>query len=89
MLQVLAQDPMVRVGSGTIDPLGRAAITLSFHAYGADVSVFAAPGTGDFLAMTERFDDGSTSSVVVEDAGIVANDHALPHAQQRTVPPAS
>lgn len=85
MLQVLAQDPIVRVDSGTIDPLGRAATTLSFHAYDADVSVFVAPGTGDFLASTERFADGSSDSVVVEDAGIVENDHTLPQAQQRTV----
>ncbi len=58
MLQVLATDPMVSVDRGATDPLGRAAVALRFHAYGADVSVFVDPTTGDFLASTQRFGDG-------------------------------
>jgi len=85
MLQVLARVPMVDVQSGTTDPLGRPATALRFHAYDADVTVFVDPETDDFLAMTERFDDGSTGSIVVEEAGIAANDHARPQGVQRTV----
>ncbi len=89
MLQVLSADPMVSVHRGTTDPLGRAAVALTFHAYGADVSVFVDPTTGDFLASTDRFADGGTGSVVVEDAGIVDSDNALPQGPDQTVPPAA
>jgi hypothetical protein len=85
MLQVLAKDPMVSVDTDTVDPLGRRASALRFYAYGAHVSVFVDPTTGDFLATTERFDDGSTGSVIVEEAGIVAGDHAVPKGPQQTV----
>ncbi len=89
MLRVLAEVPMVSVDPGAADPSGRAATVLRFHAYDADVEVFVAPDTGDFLAMTERFDDGGVGSIVVEAAGIAASDHALPHGDERTVSPAS
>jgi hypothetical protein len=88
MLQVLAHDPMVRVASGAMDPLGRPASTLRFHAYDADVTVFVEPTTGDFMAMTQRFNDGTTGSLIVEEAGIATSDHALPQGHLITVPPA-
>jgi hypothetical protein len=89
MLQVLAQDPMVQVSTGGTDPLGRLASTLHFHAYGADVTVFVEPTTGDFMAQTQRFDDGSTGSVIVEEAGVATSDQVLPQGQRITVPAAS
>jgi hypothetical protein len=89
MLQVLAQDPMARVSTGATDPLGRPASTLRFHAYDADVTVFVEPTTGDFMAKTERFDDGSTGSVIVEEAGIATSDQALPQGRRITVPAGS
>lgn len=89
MLQVLAQDPMVRVSTGATDLLGRSASTLRFHAYDADVTVFVEPTTGDFMAKTERFDDGSTGSVIVEEAGIATSDQALPQGRRITVPAGS
>jgi hypothetical protein len=82
MLQVLASAPMVHVETGVADPLGRPANVLRFHAYDADVEVFADPTTGDFMAMTE--DDATT--VLVENAGIVDDDHSTPHGDQGTVP---
>jgi hypothetical protein len=89
MLQVLAQDPMVRASTGATDPLGRPASTLRFHAYDADVTVFVEPTSGDFMAKTERYDDGSTGSVIVEEAGIATSDRALPQGQRITVPAGS
>ena len=89
MLQVLAHDPMVRVSTGATDPLGRPASTLRFHAYDADVMVFVEPTSGDFMAKTERFDDGSTGSVIVEEAGIATSDQALPLGHRITVPAVS
>jgi hypothetical protein len=86
MLQVLAQDPMVRVSTGATDPLGRPASTLRFHAYDGDVTVFVEPTSGDFMAKTERFDDGSTGSVIVEEAGIATSDHTSPQDHRVTVP---
>ena len=86
MLQVLAEDPMVRVSTGATDPLGRPASTLRFHAYDADVTVFVEPTSGDFMAKTERFDDGSSGSVIVEEAGIATSDHAQPQGHRITVP---
>lgn len=86
MLQVLAQSPMVLVSTGATDPLGRAASTLRFHAYDRDVTVFVEPTSGDFMAKTERFDDGSLGSVIVEEAGITTNDQALPQGHRITVP---
>ena len=81
MLQVLSQVPMAQVETGVEDPLGRRANVLRFHAYDADVAVFADPTTGDFMAMTE---DGVTT-IVVEEAGIVGDDHARPTRDQQTV----
>jgi hypothetical protein len=89
MLQVLAQDPMVQVSTGGTDPMGRPASTLRFHAYDADVTVFVDPTSGDFMAKTERFNDGSTGSVIVEEAGIATSDQALPQGHLITVPAAS
>ncbi len=86
MLQVLAQSPMVRVSTGATDPLGRPASSLRFHAYDRDVTVFVEPTSGDFMAKTERFDDGSSASVIVEEAGIAKSDQALPQGQRITVP---
>ena len=86
MLQVLAQSPMVLVSTGATDPLGRPASTLRFHAYDRDVTVFVEPTTGDFMAKTERFDDGSTGSVIIEEAGIAASDQAAPQGHRITVP---
>jgi len=86
MLQVLAQIPMVHVEAGATDPLGRLATVLRFRAYDADVDVFVEPNTRDFMAMTERFDDGGVGSLTVEAAGIVDSDHAEPRADQLTVP---
>ncbi len=90
MLKVLAEDPMVRVASGAADPVGRPASTLRFHAYDADVTVFVEPTTGDFMAMTKRYVDGfaGSGSVIVEEAGISASDHAPPRGRGITVPPA-
>jgi hypothetical protein len=82
MLQVLSRDPMVQVETGVADPLGRPANVLRFHAYDADVEVFAAPTTGDFMAMTE---DGVTTRIV-ESAGVVGDDHERPRGDQQTVP---
>jgi hypothetical protein len=84
MLQVLSQVPMVQVETGVADPLGRRANVLRFHAYDADVEVFADPTTGDFMAMTE---DGVTT-ILVENAGIVGDDRTRPHGDQRTIPAA-
>lgn len=81
MLQVLARVPMVQVETGVTDPLGRSANVLRFHAYDADVEVFADPATGDFTAMTE---DGETT-ILVENAGIVGDDQTRPHGDQQTV----
>ncbi len=89
MLQVLAQDPMVQVATGATDPLGRPASTLRVHAYDADVTVFVDPTSGDFMAKTERFDDGSIGSIIVEEAGIATSDQALPQGHRITVPAAS
>jgi hypothetical protein len=89
MLQVLAQDLMVQVSTGATDPLGRPASTLRFHAYDADVTVFVDPTSGDFMAKTERFDDRSTGSIIVEEAGIATSDQALPQGQRITVPAAT
>jgi len=89
MLQVLAEDPMVQVSTGATDPLGRPASTLRFHAYDADVTVFVDPATGDFMAKTEQFNDGSTGSVIVEEAGIATSDQDVPQGQLITVPAAS
>lgn len=86
MLQVLAQDPMVEVSTGATDPLGRPASTLRFHAYDADVTVFVDPTTDDFMAKTERFDDGSIGSVIVKEAGIATSDRDVPQGHQITVP---
>ena len=86
MLQVLADVPMVRVEAGATDPLGRPATVLLFHAYDADLEVFVEPGTGDFLAMTERFDDQNMGTVVVEAAGVTTSDHTTPEGDQQTVP---
>jgi hypothetical protein len=86
MLQVLADDPMVTVAPGATDPLGRDASALRFHAYDRDVTVFVEPSTGDFMAMTERFDDGSTQSVIVEQAGLTNSDQAPPQGDRITVP---
>jgi hypothetical protein len=58
--------PASRNATGATDPLGRDASTLRFHAYDLDVTVFVEPTTGDFMAMTERFDDGGSRSVIVE-----------------------
>jgi hypothetical protein len=85
MLQVLAQDPMVQVATDASDPLGRPASTLQFYAYDADVTVFVDPITDDFMAKTERFNDGSAGSVIVEEAGIATSDHALPRGRLITV----
>jgi hypothetical protein len=82
MLQVLSRVPMVRVETGVADPLGRPANVLRFHAYDAEVEVFVEPTTGDFMAMSE---DGVTT-ILVENAGIVGDDHSRPHGGQRTVP---
>lgn len=82
MLQVLSRVPMVQVETGVEDPLGRPANVLRFHAYDADVEVFADPTTGDFMAMTED----SVTTILVENAGVVADDHSRPHGVQRTVP---
>jgi len=89
MLQVLAQDPMVHVSAGGTDPLGRPASTLRFRAYDAEVTVYVEPTTGDFMAQTQRFDDGSTGAVIVEEAGIATSDQALPRGQRISVPTAS
>lgn len=86
MLQVLAQSPMVRVATGATDPLGRPASTLRFHAYDRDVTVFVEPTSGDFMGKTERFDDGSTGSVIVEEAGIATSDQDVPQGHRITVP---
>ena len=86
MLQVLATVPMVHAETGVVDSIGRPATVLRFHAYDADLEVFVDPGTGDFLAMTETFDDGGVHTIVVESAGIVGDDHSTPHGDQRTVP---
>jgi hypothetical protein len=86
MLQVLAQSPMVRVSTGATDPLGRPSSALRFHAFDRDVTIFVEPTTGDFMAKTERFDDGSTGSVIVEEAGIATSDQALPQGHRITVP---
>ena len=59
MLQVLAQDAMVRVSTGATDPMGRPASTLRFHAYDRDVTVFVEPTSGDFMAKT----NGLTTAV--------------------------
>ena len=82
MLQVLSRVPMVQVDTGVEDPLGRGANVLRFHAYDADVEVFADPTTGDFMAMTE---DG-VATILVENAGIVGDDYSRPHGDGRTVP---
>ena len=82
MLQVLATLPMVQVETGVTDPLGRPANVLRFHAYDADVEVFADPTTGDFMAMTEN----GVTTVIVENAGVVGDDQTRPHGDQRTVP---
>jgi hypothetical protein len=86
MLRVLAEDSMVTVTTGAADPLGRDASTLQFHAYDRDVTVFVQPISGDFMAMTQRIDGGSTQSVIVERAGIATSDHALPQGDRITVP---
>jgi hypothetical protein len=86
MLQVLAQSPMVRVSTGATDPLGRPASALTFHAYEREVTVFVEPTSGDFMAKTERFDDGSSGSVIVEEAGIATSDQAQPQGHRITVP---
>jgi len=82
MLQVLAQVPMVHVETGVTDPLGRPANVLRFHAYDADVEVYADPSSGDFMAMTEN----GMTTILVENAGIVGDDQTRPHGDQRTVP---
>ena len=86
MLQVLSEIPMVSVDVGSTDLLGRSASALRFSAYDADIEVFVDPHTGDFLAMTERFSDGSVTSVVAEAAGVTTTDHATPRGDQLTVP---
>ena len=86
MLQVLAEDPMVTVATGATDPLGRDASTLRFHAYDSDVTVFVEPSTGDFMAMTRRSNDGSSESVIVEQAGVATSDQAPPRGSRITVP---
>ncbi len=88
MLQILADLPMVRVQLDVTDPLGRPANVLRFHAYDADVEVFAHPGSGDFMAMTEAFEGGGPRhTIIVESAGIVASDHERPRGEGRTVHP--
>lgn len=88
MLEVLAGIPMVTIEEGSTDPLGRPATVLRFHAYDADNEVFVDPSSGDFLAMTERYDE-SVRSVVMESAGVTSDDHSRPEGSQRTVPQAS
>jgi hypothetical protein len=90
MLQVLADVPMVTVDVGAVDPAGRAATGLSFHAYDADWEVFADPRTGDFLSMTERYDDAPQETirvVLVEAAGFTTTDHERPEADRLTIAP--
>jgi hypothetical protein len=87
MLQVLADLPMVRVEEGATDPVGRRAIALRFHAYSADLEVFVDPTSGDFLGLVERFDGGGVSTVIVEAAGISANDRSTPPGELQTVAP--
>jgi hypothetical protein len=102
MLRVLAEQPMVNVHPGSSDPLERQATRLSFVAYGAATQVFVDPVTGDFLAMTSRYevptaqpagdevgDEGSivTSVRLVEEAGFTATDDARPRGADRTVAP--
>lgn len=93
MLQVLAAVPMVNVHVGGTDPIGRAATVLSFRAYGADWEVFVATETGDFMAMTGRYeDDGDGNRVtlvtLVEAAGFTDSDDERPRGEQRTITPA-
>jgi hypothetical protein len=85
MLRVLANVPMVQVDVGVVDPLGRPATGLRFHAYDADIEVFVEPNTGDFMAMTESFDDGGEDSTVVEAAGIADEMDAGPDGDRRTI----
>jgi len=86
MLQVLAQAPIVSVEAGSTDPLGRTATVLRFRAYDVNVEVFVDPGTGDFLAMNERFGDRIENEVVVEAAGVTSTDDTVPEGDQQTVP---
>jgi hypothetical protein len=90
MLRVLADVPMVDVQAGALDPAGRDATKLSFHAYGADVEVFADPHTGDFLAMTERYSgQGTTRVTLMEAAGFASDVASTPEANDRTIPTAA
>jgi hypothetical protein len=56
------------------------------HAYDADVTLFVDPISGHFMAKTEPFKDGSTGSVIVEEAGIATTDHATPQGRRVSVP---
>jgi hypothetical protein len=38
------------------------------------------------MAMTERLDDGSTQSVILEEAGIATSNQTLPQGNRITVP---
>jgi len=88
MLRVLAEVPMVSVVPGATDPAGRAAVDLRFRAYDADTHVFVDPETGDFLAMTQRYDgEADTAVTLVEAAGFTATDDTLPQGDQRTITP--
>ena len=88
MLRVLAGVPMVHVETGALDPAGREATKMSFSAYGADVEVFTAPETGDFLAMTERYDDqGATWVTLMEAAGFTSDTESSPEGNDRTIVP--
>lgn len=88
MLRVLAEQPMVTVTSDATDPAGRAAVELRFRAYDADTHVFVDPGSGDFLAMTQRYDGQDAISVtLVEAAGFTATDDTPPRGDQQTITP--
>jgi len=89
LLRVLARQPMVSIEQRAADPLGRTAVALRFHAYGADLAVFVDPTSGDFLAMTEHFaDQDVTHVVVVEEAGVTSSDEGRPRVGDTSVFPA-
>ena len=85
MLRVLADIPMVGVQPDSTDPLGRQATALVFQAYDAHHEVFIDPDTGDFLARTEQFADGSLSSLVVEAAGLTSSNRSIPREEMQTI----
>ena len=92
MLRVLAKVPMVQVDLQDKDPLGRDAYRLWFRAYNSDIQVFVDPETGDFLAMTDVYEEptgyAATWVTVIEEAGFTSTDHERPVGPLTTIAPA-